>query len=301
MMSSFDDKLAQCSADIERVLERVLSASALSHPYTAAPTIVAAMGYACLGGGKRLRPFLVQECAGLFGIAPDKTHEAGAALEAVHCYSLVHDDLPAMDDDDLRRGKPSVHIAFGEANAILAGDGLLTHAFDILANQAPDLRADVRLALIGILSRHAGVGGMVGGQSLDMDAQDVPFTQSQVRLMQRMKTGALIQAACQMGAIIGGADEAEMVQLALFGVKAGAAFQLADDLLDLTSDAQTMGKQVGKDVDRGKGTLVALLGESQARIELAALVEQACGALEIFGARAVTLKECVTYIANRTH
>lgn len=300
-MSDFEQKLSACSTDIERKLENVLSEATLSHPHAAAPTIVAAMRYACLGGGKRIRPFLLQECAALFGVDRALTHGAGAAIEAIHCYSLVHDDLPAMDDDDMRRGKPSVHIEFGEANAILAGDGLLTHAFDILANQTNELPSETRLALIGVLSRHAGVGGMVGGQSLDMDAEGTPFSERDVRLMQEMKTGALLQAACQMGGIIGKADTPDMAQLMLFGARAGAAFQLADDLLDLTSDAATMGKQVGKDADRGKGTLVGLLGETSARIELARLVEEAGGALEGFGVRAATLKECVAYIADRTH
>lgn len=300
-MSKFEDRLAKCSENIERKLELVLSQDALSHPHSAAPTIVSAMRYACLGGGKRIRPFLLQECAALFGVDPAMTHGAGAAIEAIHCYSLVHDDLPAMDDDNMRRGKASTHVEFGEANAILAGDGLLTHAFDILANQADELAGDVRLALIGVLSRHAGVGGMVGGQSLDMDAEGTPFTEPEVRVMQEMKTGALLQAACQMGAIIGGADAGEMAQLLTFGAKAGAAFQLADDLLDLTSDAQTMGKEVGKDAARGKGTLVGLLGENRARVELVTLVDEAGAALDRFGERAATLKECVTYIADRTH
>ena len=257
------------------------------------------MRHGVLNGGKRLRPFLVLESAALFSADGEPALRVAAALECIHCYSLIHDDLPAMDDDDLRRGQPTVHKAFDEATAILAGDALLTLAFDIVADAATVLPAERKLALTLALARAAGAGGMVGGQMLDLEAErDQPDEAGIIRL-QAMKTGALIRFACEAGAIVAGAPEPDRERLAEFGSAIGLAFQLADDLLDLTADARQMGKATGKDAAAGKATLVALHGADWARSQLQGLVEQAHGLLEPYGASAVLLKEAARFIAVR--
>jgi farnesyl diphosphate synthase len=258
-----------------------------------------AMAYALLGGGKRFRPFLAIEAARLFGGDEVRAAAAGAAVECLHSYSLVHDDLPAMDDDDLRRGQPTVHKAFDEATAILAGDGLLTFAFDIIADEATPLPADRRAALVLALARAAGPGGMVGGQALDLDAEHNKPDETGIIKLQAMKTGALIRFACEAGAIVGGASADERERLAEFGSAIGLAFQLADDLLDLTADAETMGKATGKDAAAGKATLVALRGEDWARRRLADLVEEATALLSPYGAAAATLVAAARFTAER--
>jgi farnesyl diphosphate synthase len=257
------------------------------------------MRYAALGGGKRLRPFLLIESAGLFGVTEEEALDAGAALECVHCYSLVHDDLPCMDDDKVRRGRPTAHIAFGEATAILAGDALLTLAFDILSEPTTHPEASVRVALIGLLAKAAGVGGMAGGQALDLAAEGQSLGPMEVARMQAMKTGALFNFACDAGAVLGRADARAREALAAYASAFGQAFQLADDLLDAEGDAAAMGKAVAKDASRGKATLVALLGVDAARTRLEALVEDAEAALAPFGDRAVTLKQAARFIASR--
>jgi farnesyl diphosphate synthase len=257
------------------------------------------MRYAALGGGKRLRPFLLIESAGLFGVTEEAALGAAAALECVHCYSLVHDDLPCMDDDKVRRGRPTAHIAFGEATAILAGDALLTLAFDILSEPRTHPEPSVRVALIGLLAKAAGVGGMAGGQALDLAAEGRSLGLMEVARMQAMKTGALFDFACDAGAVLGGADAVARGALAAYASAFGQAFQLADDLLDAEGDAAAMGKAAAKDAGRGKATLVALLGVDAARARLSALVEDAEAALAPFGDRAVTLKQAARFIASR--
>jgi farnesyl diphosphate synthase len=257
------------------------------------------MRYATLGGGKRLRPFLLIESAGLFGVTEEAALDAGAALECVHCYSLVHDDLPCMDDDKVRRGRPTTHIAFGEATAILAGDALLTLAFDILSEPTTHPEPSVRVALIGLLAKAAGVGGMAGGQALDLAAEGQRLGPMEVARMQAMKTGALFDFACDAGAVLGRADARAREALAAYASAFGQAFQLADDLLDAEGDAAAMGKAAAKDASRGKATLVALLGVDAARTRLEALVDDAEAALAPFGARAVTLKQAARFIASR--
>ena len=222
-----------------------------------------------------------------------------AALECIHCYSLIHDDLPAMDDDDLRRGKPTVHIAFDEATAILAGDALLTMAFDILSAPETGLLAEARLELVNQLARAAGIGGMVGGQSLDLDAERVKPDEAGILRLQAMKTGALLRYACAAGAIAAGAEAAVLARMTRFGEIIGLAFQLADDMLDVTSDAATLGKAAGKDAGRGKGTLVSLHGVDEVRKRLDALVAEAALVLEPFGEEAETLRQAARFIANR--
>jgi len=263
--------------------------------------LMAAMRHSALDGGKRLRPFLVMESAALFGIKPEQSVYAGVALECIHCYSLVHDDLPAMDDDELRRGKPTTHIAFNEATAILAGDALLTLAFDILARQETHIEANIRIELVKLFSRYAGLGGMVGGQMLDLEAETKTLDASEITLLQSMKTGALLKGACEAGAVLGNASKSERSALIQFGNQIGKAFQLADDILDVTSDAETMGKTTGKDADKGKGTLVDLYGLDESRRLLNVYLEHAFEGLEDFGPKANILRETAKFIAHRDH
>lgn len=261
--------------------------------------LLAAMRHGVLNGGKRLRPFLVIESAALFGQHGDAVMRVASALECIHCYSLVHDDLPAMDDDDMRRGQPTVHKAFDEAAAILAGDSLLTYAFDIVASDETDLPANIRIELVSALARASGVGGMAGGQALDLMAEDNKPDEAGIITLQAMKTGALIRFACEAGAIIAGASREDRERMAEFGSAIGLAFQLADDLLDVTADAAVMGKATGKDAAAGKATLVSLHGIEWTRKQLSGLVAQAESLLEPFGDDAVILKQAARFIAER--
>ncbi|OYR21152.1 polyprenyl synthetase family protein [Brucella thiophenivorans] len=261
--------------------------------------LLAAMRHGVLNGGKRLRPFLVIESAALFGKHGDAVLRVASALECIHCYSLVHDDLPAMDNDDIRRGQPTVHKAFDEAAAILAGDSLLTYAFDIVASDDTDLPASIRIQLVSALARASGVGGMAGGQALDLMAEDNKPDEAGIITLQAMKTGALIRFACEAGAIIAGASREDRERMAEFGSAIGLAFQLADDLLDVTADAAMMGKATGKDAAAGKATLVSLHGIDWTRKQLTGLVEQAESLLEPFGEDATILKQAARFIAER--
>jgi len=289
--------------ELERIatlVEQRLDALLAPEPVPAGQArLIEAMRYAALGGGKRLRPFLVIESARLFGVAEEEALEAGAALECVHCYSLVHDDLPSMDDDAMRRGRATAHIEFGEATAILAGDALLTLAFDILSRSSTHPDASVRAKLVGMLAQAAGVHGMAGGQALDLATEGQSLGPMEVAKMQEMKTGALFAFACDAGAVLGRADAVARGALAAYASAFGQAFQLADDLLDAEGDATTMGKAAAKDAGRGKATLVALLGINAARARLKALVDDAEAALAPFGAKAVTLKEAARFIVSR--
>jgi farnesyl diphosphate synthase len=257
------------------------------------------MRYGVLGGGKRFRPFLVIESAALFEVSADQALNAAAALECVHCYSLIHDDLPAMDDDDLRRGRPTVHKAFDEATAILAGDALLTLAFEILA--APDTHPNpaVRAALGLHLARASGASGMAGGQMFDLEAPGKALGEAEIRLLQRMKTGALITFGCVAGGLLGEAPEVRLGSLRAYGDALGAAFQLADDLLDAEGDAAIVGKATGKDQDAGKGTLVSLFGIEAARAKLDELKAQALAALTPFKPHEGVLAEAAEFVAAR--
>lgn len=266
----------------------------------------AAMRHAALAGGKRLRPFLVIHSAALFGVSLEAALPTAAALECVHCYSLVHDDLPAMDDDDMRRGQPTVHRAFDEATAILAGDALLTLAFEILAHHDTDNNPSKRINLIAGLARAAGGGGMVGGQMLDLaaegrfgDGERGTLDASGIHRLQALKTGALLRYACTAGAMLGRARPHDRESLDIYSRAVGRAFQIADDLLDVEGDASTVGKAVGKDSAAGKATLIELLGIEGARNELARLVAEAEGALAGFGSKATPLIQAAHFIANR--
>lgn len=280
---------------VERKLENLLGGDGVPE------RLRSAMRHSALDGGKRLRPFLLMEAAAMFGVANGAAIRAAVALECVHCYSLVHDDLPAMDDDDTRRGKPTTHIAFDEATAILAGDGLLTFAFEILADKATHEDGSIRSKLVLELAKAAGPAGMVGGQDLDLNAEHMNWGEAEINNMQAMKTGALICFACQAGAILGKASGDEEQALVNFGKAIGQAFQLADDILDVTASAETMGKNTAKDGERGKGTLVGLYGVDRAKDVAAGLVEQAHGFLAPFGDRAEVLKSAASFIVERDH
>ena len=281
---SFEDALEHCAAETRTLLDRLL-------PVDAAPArrLIEAMRYAALGQGKRLRPFLVVESAALFDVPRDHALRVGAALECVHCYSLVHDDLPAMDDDDLRRGRPTVHMAFDEATAILAGDALLTYAFEILAEPATYPDAVVRLALVSGLAKASGMAGMVGGQMLDMAGECL------VR-MQSLKTGALFRFACEAGAVLAGADAEPLRQ---YADNIGLAFQIADDILDVESTAVELGKTTQKDKHKGKATFVDMLGLEGAKLRAKALVTAAIAALDVYGPRADVMRDAARFIVAR--
>ena len=296
---AFDTVLEIRARAVEQLLAQLLE-ERLEPGEIARPTrLLQAMRHGVLNGGKRLRPFLVLESAALLGADEIASLRVAAAVECVHCYSLIHDDLPAMDDDDLRRGQPTVHKAFDEATAILAGDSLLTLAFDIVADEATTLSSDRRAALVLALARAAGIGGMAGGQALDLEAGRARPDETGIITLQAMKTGALIRFACEAGAIIAGAPAADRERLAEFGSAIGLAFQLADDLLDLTSDAATMGKATGKDEAAGKATLVGLYGADWARKQLKGLVAQAHELLKPYGPDAATLKSAASFVAVR--
>ena len=302
--AEFQARLAATAADTETLLERLLDEAARASEIARPARLIAAMRHAALGGGKRLRPFLLVESAALSGAARPGALLAGAALECLHCYSLVHDDLPAMDNDDLRRGRPTVHKAFDEATAILAGDALLTLAFEIMAREEVHADAGVRLALVTELARASGLGGMAGGQMLDLAAEGRfaekrALTEKEIVTLQAMKTGALIRFACRAGAILGQADEAMRAGLDRFGAAVGEAFQIADDLLDVEGDMATLGKAAGKDAAAGKATLVAVLGPEGARAKLAALTREADAALASFGGKADVLRAAARFVVER--
>ena len=298
---AFEAALLARAAAIETELRLLLDGRPLAGEIARPERLMAAMRHGVLNGGKRLRPFLVMESAALFGADGEASLRVATALECVHCYSLIHDDLPSMDDDDLRRGQPTVHKAFDEATAILAGDALLTLAFDVLADEATALPAERRAALVLALARAAGAGGMVGGQTLDLEAERNRPDEAGIIRLQAMKTGALIRFACEAGAIIAGAAPQDRDRLAEFGSAVGLAFQLADDLLDLTADASQMGKATGKDAAAGKATLVALHGANWARSQLHGLVKQAHELLEPYGEQAILLKAAASFVAIRNN
>jgi farnesyl diphosphate synthase len=302
----FADRLGAVANDTQALLDRLLAATPIDGERARPARLMEAMRYASLGGGKRLRPFLVVESAALFQVPRLQSLMAGAALECVHCYSLVHDDLPAMDNDDLRRGRPTAHKAFDEATAILAGDGLLTFAFDILTRPETHPDPAVRLELVTTLARAAGLGGMVGGQMLDLaaegrfDQSPIPLGEQDVKTLQAMKTGALLRFGCLAGAILGRAGERQRAALDRYGSALGEAFQIADDLLDLEGDPATVGKATGKDAAAHKATLVSVLGPQAARRRLEGLVADAQSALAPFGNSGEILKAAAQFVATRS-
>lgn len=261
--------------------------------------VIEAMRYSALSGGKRLRPFLVMETASLFGVPASAALEAAAALEMIHCYSLIHDDLPAMDDSELRRGRPTVHKAFDEATAILAGDGLLTEAFTVLSRSTCHEDPVVRGELVAGLALASGAAGMVGGQMIDLSPERDSLDLSGITELQALKTGALIAFACEAGAILGRADQEQRKALFDYARAIGLAFQIADDLLDALSSPEELGKPTGQDEAMGKATFVGQLGIEGARAKADTLVQDAASHLAIFGEKAELLRLTARYIVDR--
>ena len=261
--------------------------------------VMEAMRYASLGGGKRVRPFLVCAAAALFDVDRSCALRAAAAVEMIHCYSLVHDDLPAMDDDELRRGQATCHIAFDEATAILAGDALLTKAFEVLADPKTHADPSVRSELVAAFARASGHEGMVGGQMIDLCANEYELDLAQITRLQRMKTGALISVSCDSGALMGKATEKSRHHLLRYAQDIGLAFQITDDLLDVTGDEAEVGKKTQKDADAGKATFVTLLGVDKARERAHVHCQQAQEHLAIFGEKADSLRALATFIVER--
>ncbi len=308
-MSAMTMDRARLSDHEEAALQAALSAhaatveaslDALIPPIeTAERRLIEAMRYAALGGGKRLRGFLVMQVSALFGVAATCAARVGASVEMLHAYSLVHDDLPAMDNDDLRRGKPSTHRAFDEATAILAGDALQARAFEVLAE--PDTHSDpqARCELVSALGLAAGARGMAGGQMIDMAAEGQALTLGEVSRLHALKTGRLIQYAAEAGAILGRAPGPVRLQIAGFGRDLGAAFQIADDLLDAEGSSAELGKTAGKDAVAGKATFVSILGLERARAQALMLSEQAAAHLENFGPEAAPLRALAAWVVAR--
>lgn len=293
-MTAFDESIKDAAAVVEAALDRLL-------PRRAGPLgrVVDAMRHGALDGGKRLRPFLVIAAADMFGAPRERSIRTGCAVEMIHCYSLIHDDLPAMDDSDLRRGRPSVHRAYDDATAILAGDALLTQAFEILAETATHPDANIRCRLALELAKASGKEGMVGGQMIDIYAEQKTFDLGGIEELQRLKTGAIIRFSAMGGGIVGGASDAEVEALRLYAEDLGLAFQIVDDLLDAFGDAQALGKPVGQDADMDKATFVKLLGAEGARDQAKLLVERAKSHLSRFGASAEALKGAADFVFIR--
>ncbi|MBR0647571.1 polyprenyl synthetase family protein [Plastoroseomonas hellenica] len=295
-MTDLAAALAEAAAEIDAALDRVIPQSEGDES-----RLFEAMRYAAIGGGKRLRGFLVLEGAKQFGVGRSAALRAAAAVEMLHAYSLVHDDLPAMDDDDLRRGKPTVHIAFDEATAVLAGDALQANAFYVLSHEETHADPAVRAELCHCLARAAGPRGMCGGQMLDMLAEQAtaPLEESAIGRLQLLKTGKLIEFAAEAGAILGKAPPTLRHALSAYGRDLGAAFQIADDLLDLTATPEQAGKATGKDAAAGKATLLGLLGPERAKLQAERLAQQAAHHLDSFGERADLLRALATYAIER--
>lgn len=261
--------------------------------------LIEAMRYTTLSEGKGFRPYLAYAAAQLFDVDEGHAIRVAAAVEAVHCYSLIHDDLPAMDNDDMRRGKPSLHVAFDEATAILAGDALLTLAFEILVDEATHKEMGKRLELVTALARSAGMQGMVGGQMIDLQSPELDLDAGGLTRLQKMKTGALIGFALEAGAILGGADEAERHALTGYAHDIGLAFQIADDVLDVDAPSADLGKTAGKDEADGKVTFASLLGTERARDQADLLVKQAISHLTVFGEAANGLRQAAEFVIAR--
>lgn len=297
-MSSFEQTLKEFSNQFNSFLP-----SLFNHTKGSEGQVTEAMFYSLSNGGKRLRPFLVCETAKLFDITEDTSFHVAASLEMLHTYSLIHDDLPAMDNDDFRRGKPTCHKKFDEATAILAGDGLLTYAFEILS-QAPQISNDTKLKLISLLAQRAGAfNGMIAGQMLDIQTEKTPELSNEeiIKHIEEMKTGCLIAYACQAGAILGNASEDEYKTITTYARNVGIAFQISDDILDVIGDSTLMGKTLGKDAKQGKLTFVYLYGFEKARKIAKELITEAQKAISVFGDKANTLYELADFIISRNH
>ncbi len=297
-MNSFSSQLIAFSQNFNQRLPELFTL-----PIGAEKRVVEAMFYSLSNGGKRLRPYLVTETASLFGISSEQSFITAVALECLHTYSLIHDDLPSMDNDDLRRGKPTCHKQFDEATAILAGDGLLTYAFELLSGNRNPFNAEIKCQLCNLLADAAGAfTGMVAGQTVDLWAQNINNYQDPeyvVKHIEEMKTGRLLRFACEAGAVLGQADENKRNALISYSRKIGIAFQIVDDILDVEGTPELMGKTLGKDALQGKLTFVSLYGLKQAKLIARNLIEEAVNALQIFGSLATNLQELAYFILNR--
>jgi farnesyl diphosphate synthase len=299
--SDFAKLLDKTAEDTEVLLSQLLSEQVLPDEIVRPKRLVEAMRYSSLNGGKRLRPFLVVASSAVFGVPREAALLAGAALECIHCYSLIHDDLPAMDNSDLRRGRPTLHKKTDDATAILAGDALLTLAFDIITRDEIHRDPTVRLLLTRALARASGIGGMVGGQILDL-AGEGRFGDREavdVARLQQMKTGALLRFGCIAGALLGQASQKEYQALDDFGRALGEAFQITDDLLDVEGDAAALGKQTGQDAALGKTTFVTQLGIDGAKQRVRDLLARGDSALSVFDTRADVLRAAARFVAER--
>ncbi len=286
--------LAQIATDIDREFAMLLAS-----PGDARDPLYAAMRHAAIGGGKRLRPLLVVATAALFHVGREVALRVGTAVEAIHVYSLVHDDLPCMDDDDLRHGKPTLHRAYDEATAVLAGDSLHALAFEILSHSGTHSDPFVRSELIATLAMASGPDGMAGGQMMDLEAEKTTFDLPTITRLQALKTGALIAASVEMGAILGHVPPEGRTNLRGYARDIGLAFQIADDILDVEGDPELAGKALHKDADAGKGTFVSLMGLDRAKQQAEMLVEQAVGQLSGYGQEADLLRAIANYITQR--
>lgn len=288
---------------LSRIAEEIDSAfdALLPVPNDARARLVEAMRYAAIGGGKRLRPLLLVSVAEMYGVQRSAAIRAGIAIEAIHVYSLIHDDLPCMDNDALRHGKPTVHVAFDEATAVLAGDSLHAFAFEVLADPATSADPFTRVELLQTLGHASGAQGMAGGQMMDLVAETAEFDLQTVTRLQQLKTGALLGAAVEMGAILGRIPPEGRTHLRGYARDIGLAFQIADDLIDHEGDAIRAGKAVGKDAEAGKQTFVSLLGPDRARDQARMLLEQAVGHLGQHGREADLLRALARYIIERDH
>lgn len=293
-MTDFKAALTENAQAIEEELDHLLMMD--DRPES---RLVEAMRYSTLGGGKRVRPFLVMASSQLFNVARSCALRVASAIEMVHCYSLIHDDLPAMDNDDLRRGRPTCHVEYDEATAILAGDALLTRAFEVLGEPATHSDPQVRCDLVTELARAIGVDGMVGGQVLDLMAEHEALAIPEITRLQRLKTGKLIGFSCEAGAILGKAPEAARAALRAYAHDLGLSFQIVDDLLDVEGDAAEVGKKTHKDGTAGKATFVSLLGIERARSQANMLAEQAVQHLELFREKADPLRNLARFVVNR--
>lgn len=293
-MTAFDTALEEATERVDRELGRLLP---LTDEVEA--QLFEAMRYAVLNGGKRLRPFIVMASSGMFNVAPEQAVRVAAAVELVHAYSLVHDDLPCMDDDDLRRGKPTVHVKYDEATAVLVGDALLTQAFEILAHEDTSADPKARADLVLALAKAAGAHGMVGGQMLDLLAEDAHLDENQTVRLQRLKTGEMIAFSGEAGAILARADHVHRHALRMFAHDLGLAFQITDDLLDVEGTVEQTGKAVGKDAAAGKATFLDVLGVDGARDRAAMLAQQAKTHLEMFGSKAEPLRQLCDFVITR--
>lgn len=293
-MSAFIAQITEFAAEFEPHFKRFLPP-----PEGLTAQVDEAMRYAALGGGKRLRPFLIVKTAELFGAPEEPVWRLACAMEAIHVYSLVHDDLPCMDDDDLRRGKPTVHKAWDEATAVLAGDGLQTRAFEVLTRPMDGIDPARQLAVISAFAKAAGTDGMVGGQMIDLSMDRLPQTEETITALQHKKTGALIRASVLCAAQLCGADEAQTTALQSYSENLGLLFQITDDILDVEGDAELMGKAVGKDDGHGKATFVTIFGLDGAKQKASELAEEAHKSLAGFGRGASPLLSAIDFVLER--